>query len=93
MIFMGGVMMYVQPHKCLILFIAGTMCVFLSVSPVSCFVEEIADAELNQVYDILIHKTHQAEPGTEVTIDAFVLQVMYINCISFVLNMLLCDTA
>jgi len=53
----------------------------LSISPVSWFVEEIADAELNQVYDILIHKTQQAEPGTEVMIDALVL-FGYINCIS-----------
>lgn len=42
------------------------MCVFLSVSPVSWFVEETADAEFNQVYDILIHKTPQAELCTGV---------------------------
>ena len=42
------------------------MCVFLSVSPVSWFIEETAGAELHQVYDILIHETQQAEAGIEV---------------------------
>jgi len=45
---------------------------------VSWFVEEIADAELNQVYDILIHETPQAEPGTEVIIDAGFLHLYHL---------------
>ena len=56
---------------------------FLSVSPVSWFVEEIADAELNQVYDILIHKTPEAESSTEVVIDAVFFAFVLFNYITY----------
>jgi len=62
------------------------VCVFLSVSPVSWFVEETADAEFNQVYDILIHKTPQAELCTGVMLHTvfFCVCVVYVTyqCIS-----------